>query len=324
MIMLFALVVMTGCDWLGPGDSPGPGNNNGTDNPSGGGEVQQPEEPLFPPGSETVEGVKQPKGAVKTFDETLYYAGQMTMFFERTYIYDELGRPARVDVISHSYDNSGNEVGSPTRRSDNFFYLDDGTLEERNRKEAGSAYLKARLNQQGLITHLDNGYYDGSKWKSDHSSDIEYTDTYYRSAITNPTGTAPHENVPWTYTWNNDGDLHCAYESWPVGKEPDPDDIRTEYYFYTSDANPTLGAVFDITAQIVQGLEGFYFYGRGTAHLPSYVNTAYRNKAKTFSYKWSADKKSITEITIERWPFANDHDFSSLKYTHIWRFTYYQ
>ena len=285
MIMLFALVVMTGCDWLGPGDSPGPGNNNGTDNPSGGGEVQQPEEPLFPPGSETVEGVKQPKGAVKTFDETLYYAGQMTMFFERTYIYDELGRPARVDVISHSYDNSGNEVGSPTRRSDNFFYLDDGT---------------------------------------DHSSDIEYTDTYYRSAITNPTGTAPHENVPWTYTWNNDGDLHCAYESWPVGKEPDPDDIRTEYYFYTSDANPTLGAVFDITAQIVQGLEGFYFYGRGTAHLPSYVNTAYRNKAKTFSYKWSADKKSITEITIERWPFANDHDFSSLKYTHIWRFTYYQ
>ena len=148
--------------------------------------------------------------------------------------------------------------------------------------------------------------------------------TYYRSAITNPTGTAPHENVPWTYTWNNDGDLHCAYESWPVGKEPDPDDIRTEYYFYTSDANPTLGAVFDITAQIVQGLEGFYFYGRGTAHLPSYVNTAYRNKAKTFSYKWSTDKKSITEITIERWPFANDHDFSSLKYTHIWRFTYYQ
>ena len=322
-VLALAMLSGAGCDLLGLGDEPSggsdtPGGNNGTEQP------QQPQEPLFPPGSETVEGVKQPKGAVKTWNEMLYYAGKMTMKFERTYIYDALGRPARADVISHSYDDNGNEVGSPTRRSDHFFFLDDGTYEERNREAANSAYLKATLNKQGLISHIDNGYYSGGNWISTQSSDIEYTNTYYRSAITNPTGTAAFDKVPWTYSWSNDGNLYSAVECWPTGKEPDVDDIKTEYYFYTDELNPTLGAVFDITAQIIQGMQGFYVYGRGTKNLPSYINTMYRNKQRSFTYKWSSDRKFITEITIERWPFANDSDLSSLKYTHTWLFTYYQ
>lgn len=322
LVLLLAMLAGAGCDLLDGGDDPSggsntPGGNNGTEQP-------QPQEPLFAPGSETVEGVKQPKDAVKTWDEMSYYAGKMTMKFERTYIYDALGRPARADVISHSYDDNGNEVGKPTSRSDHFFFLDDGTYEERNREAASSAYLKATLNKQGLIAHVDNGYYDGNTWKQNSSYDVEYTNTFYRSAVTNPTGTAAFDKVPWSYSWGNDGDLYSAIECWPIGKEPDKDDIKTEYYFYTDEVNPTLGAVFDITAQIIQGMQGFYVYGRGAKHLPSYINTMYRNKQKSFSYKWSSDKKFITEITIERWPFANDSDFASLKYTHIWQFTYYQ
>ena len=100
--------------------------------------------------------------------------------------------------------------------------------------------------------------------------------------------------------------------------------VAVAFHGYIGLRHFVLPAVFDITAQIIQGMQGFYVYGRGTKHLPSYINTMYRNKQKSFSYKWSSDKKFITEITIERWPFANDSDFASLKYTHIWQFTYYQ
>ena len=128
----------------------------------------EPTQPLFPVGSEEVEGVAQPKGAVKQIVSVRYNHMQLDLPRTRSvkvYTYDALGRPASCKNTEYDYDDAGVQMSGQRTNAEWYFFLSDGKAEVRGTPDPQHTYCRYTLTADGLIGHTDIGYISYSKWK---------------------------------------------------------------------------------------------------------------------------------------------------------------
>ena len=294
---------MAGCDLLNP-ETTEPVVYKGEDGQGGEGEGG---------GGEVVEGVAQPKGAVKTIESVFYEENSHDKMWGRTLmtiIYDAQGRPSREDYMYYGYSNG---VLQTTRKGNSFYYLfSDGKMELRSGKSTDDVVGKSILNSDGLVVSTEEGYIKNGSWVSNGTRQFSYTDGKC-TALTDP-------RESFTYTWRSDGALDRALDK----KTTDIDESGTQSYIYDGTVNPSYGHAYDVSGIIfskVGEMGGYRFNGKGSSLLPKSANTLYRNEARVFSYVITNGK--VTKITEQFWPFADSPGVKNVKY-YDYLITYYE
>ena len=313
LVYLALALAITGCDLLSK-DPVKEDNTNG--NEGGGSEITTP---LFPAGNDEVDGVAQPKGALKSIETYYFNESSTTVIWDKkqtTIIYDELGRPKREDILYYNYQD-GVAQGTTRTGGSNLFFYSPGKVELKYRYSDGEVITigKIELNSDGLAEISDTGSEKNGKWVS--SSKWQFTYNAGRWALKKKLiGSANDRDVE--YSWDDDGSLYSAKEQWNGPANPDED--GSEYYNYGID-NPTYKQAYDIS-EIVLNLGGYYFAGLGSSKLPTSVRTTYRNEGKVFTYQ-KASSGQIVKISEKIWPFADDDPQAKNFLYHEYKLSYY-
>lgn len=274
--------------------------------------------PLFPAGTDVVDDIAQPKGALKSIEKITYDESSTTKILFHTIttiIYDEIGRPLREDVIAYDYEN-GVALGT-SRNSHTYYFYSPGKMEARTGENPDRVFRKVSFNSDGLVGSVDVGYMKNGSWISESNWQVSYN-SLEPTAITYLRG----NNRPWEYSWSSDGLLLSAKETWsgPI----DPDEDETEYYTYGSTVNPTYKQAYDISGIIfskISEIGGYYFNGHGSAKLPVSARTSYRNEARKFTY--TVNNGQVTQISISWWPFADDDPMVNNFHHYVYKLNYY-
>lgn len=279
----------------------------------GGGEVTTP---LFPAGTDIVEGIAQPKGALKSIEISYFNESSTTVIWDKslqTIIYDELGRPMREDVLYYNYVDGVDQGTTRTGGSTLYVYA-PGKIEVQYKYSNGEVIVlrKLELNSDGLVDIADNG---SDKWQY----------TYNGGKCTGKKKLSGGNKLrDMEYAWNSDASLYSAKEQWNGPANPDED--GSEYYNYTSDIeNPTYKQAYDVSGIVfsdVGDLGGYYFNGLGSSKLPSSVRTTFRNEGKVFTYQITKSGL-LVKITRKVWPFADDDPMAKNFQYREYRLSYY-
>ena len=317
-------IVSQGCDsfHFRTGMVNGPSSQQGGDNPSGGND---------PSGGNPGPGeAPSLSGLVKTVTKDYYMVGTSAKEYKSmqevtTVEYGTDGRVSLETTVNRSYDENGVESSEGALTSRQYhYYLPGGKYERRNHPEEETAYLKAEIDEDGLFSEAVSGYFRSGQWTTNA------TTAYAYGTIPGLSGwyilaedSEGNHAYPWEFEWDSKGNLTRAREHNPKAAD-DPDEDGTLAYFYTSDANPTLGKAYDISGLLLERIDPYGLKGRGSANLPLYANTYFRNRKMDFSYEWNRDKTVLSRVEVIIRPFADDPEMKTVVRRHVYTFTYYE
>lgn len=275
------------------------------------------------PGSETVNGVAQPKGAIKRILDVQYdNRGWHTMDFDDTYVYDAQGRVIIDKCTQSIYEN---ETGKFLFKDDyEYWRVYDGTnYEWRNGPEPETKAWEGKLNAKGQLD-----------WQK--SVNMTKTFTYdeegrLTKAVKESKNTG--EITTYTFSWDVYGNIESSTKV--VSKNGSV--LSSTQYGYSYDrahTSPTHGHFIDIMYKCFPDEGPYMLQGPAPKNLlycvyiiPSGSGKAsLSNVERYFTYEWDAAGKTIVKMVrnVLVWPCAEEEIFKNEKDIDTYTFEYYK
>lgn len=221
---LAALLVLAGCDGLDYVSGGNNGNSGGV-TPS--------------TGSETVDGVAQPKGAIKHILDVQTDNRERHLFdFDDVYIYDADGRMVTDKCTQKTYNGESGTLS----RTDNYeythHYYDGNRYEYWNTPKSSSKTQEGTLNAKGQLATLNRMSLSGTLLRTD--SFTYDADGHLTKFVRDMAG---GNKTTFTYTWVN-GNMTASVETVTSGSSTLSTKQRN--YSYSREVNPTRGHFLDL------------------------------------------------------------------------------
>lgn len=291
LLYLFAVLALTaGCEDQDSGKHVYVYNGDG-DGGNGGGVG------TLPPGSETVGGVAQPKGAIKRILDVMSDNREWhLMDYDDTFIYDAEGRVVTDKCKQRVYEGSTGKLlydddYEYTRFYDGLSYIWCNTPDPASKAHEGQMNSKGqlvtlnRLGSGGIVLRTDTFSYDNAG----HLVKFVKEDKSYNEVTTI------------TYTWDINENL--ASSEMVVSKAGSEISREVCNYQYSRDANPTHGHFFDLMHRCCfPSTNQIMMLGLGPKNLLTEVYIVQSSKAnlglisRYFSYEWNSDHTEINKM----------------------------
>ena len=272
-------------------------------------------------GSETVNGVVQPKGAIKRIlDVKTDNRGWHTMDFDDTYVYDAEGRVIIDKCTQSIYEN---ETGKFLFKDDyEYWRVYSGTnYEWRNGPEPETKAWEGELNAKGQL-----------KWQK--SVNMTKTFTYDADGRlikevkeSNNTG----ETTTYTFSWNAYGNIESSTKE--VSKNGSVQStVQYGYSYDRAHTSPTNGHFYDLMYICFPDEGPYMLQGPAPKNLLYCVyiipsgKASLSNVERYFTYEWDAAGKTIVKMVrhIMVFPCAEEQVFLNERDIDTYTFEYYK
>lgn len=319
-ILLAAAVIAVSCDELFvSSDDNSSSQNQGGNHPE---DDNTTNLPVVVPGSETVNGVVQPKGAIKHVHKVRVDNRDIRSYDnDYVYIYDSDGRLVLVNRNEKLYNESKKLVFDEYYQD--VYAYNGNKYETRNSPDAPYTSGEGELDDEGNLTNFST-MVNGKEYQ-------RYTYTYKDVQGLNgerlstfekeyPDGSKKEKT---TYYWDRKGNISS------LDYEVDGTSTHYEYTYYDS-LDPTFGRF--------RSMADYTFYTPGMLNGPSSVNLVKREDindnfkattlrvCRTFEYEWNSDNTVITKLKVMTmvFPCAYELIFQNERYYDTYTFEYYK
>ena len=307
--LLSALLLLAGCDGLDYVS----GGTNGT---SGGGTPSA--------GSETVNGVAQPKGAVKhIFDKKTDNREWHLFDFDDVYVYDADGRVITDLCTEKTYDGKTGNLKSTDNYEHTHHY--NGTRYEYwNTPYSSSRTQEGTLNAKGQLVQLKRMTSSGTVIRTDN---FTYDTDGHLTQFVKDLGDG--DKVTFSYTWVN-GNMTASVKTVTSGSSTVSTETRN--YSYTREVNPTRSHFFDLQIRnCFPETDQSMMLGAGPVNLLSavYIVDAKANLGKverTYRHLWNQGQTQIEQLvrTVLELPCEEEQILLNERTIDTYNIEYYQ